>query len=168
MNSVTLTGRLTKDIEVRKTQSNKSVVSFSLAVDKRFVKTNEDKTAFFIQCQAWNQTADFLGQYGTKGSKIGIIGELQTEEWEDNGQKRSKTFVNINNVELLGKPQNTGNQEQKKAPEQKYHQETITGDDRDAVGGFSTEYRKNMNVSDQFHSEEDKGLDINTDDCPFY
>lgn len=162
MNNVTLTGRLTKDIEVRKTQSNKSVASFSLAVDRKF-KT-EDKTAFFIQCQAWNQTADFLGQYGTKGSKIGLVGELQTEEWEDNGQKRSKTYVNVNNVELLGKPLNTGNQEQKKEP--RYQQETLTGDGRDAVGGYSSEYRKNMNVNDQFH--DDDKVDISSNEYPFY
>lgn len=104
MNSVNLTGRLTKDIEVKKTQTNKSVVSFSLAVDKRFKKDGENN-AIFIQCQAWNQTADFLGQYGTKGGKIGITGELAVDEWDDNGQKRSKTYVNVNNVELLGKPQ---------------------------------------------------------------
>lgn len=95
MNSVNLTGRLTKDIEIRKTQSGKSVTSFSLAV--RRDRSNTD----FISCVAWETTADFLGRYGKKGNKIGIIGKIQTRTYDSNGRTVYVTEVICNYVELL-------------------------------------------------------------------
>ena len=71
MNRVELVGRLTKDVEVRKTQSNLSVASFTVACDRRVSRDQQNQgqqTADFISCVAWRQTADFLGSYARKGA----------------------------------------------------------------------------------------------------
>ena len=85
MNNVSLVGRLTRDPELKKTQTGKSVVSFNLAVNRRFSK---EKEADFIKCVAWNQTADFIANYLHKGSLISIEGSLQSRNYEDSDGKK--------------------------------------------------------------------------------
>ena len=97
MNNVQLIGNLTKDIELRKTQSGKSVVNFILAVARTFNREETD----FIQCQAWSKTADILHQYCHKGSKIGLSGSIETGSYDKNGQRVYTTTVIANNIELL-------------------------------------------------------------------
>lgn len=97
MNNVQLIGNLTKDIELRKTQNGKSVVNFTLAVARTFNREETD----FIQCQAWEKTADLLSQYCHKGSKIGVTGQIQTGSYEKNGQTVYTTTVRVNNIDLL-------------------------------------------------------------------
>lgn len=96
MNSVNLTGRLTRDIDLRKTQSGKSVTTFSLAVDKR--KKGE---ANFITCVAWGETAENMKKYLRKGSKIGVSGSLEVRTYEKDGRKEYKTEVKAETVEFL-------------------------------------------------------------------
>lgn len=99
INSVTLVGRLTKDPELRKTMSNNSVVSFTIAVDKKFKKQGETDTAYFINCIAWNQSADFMAQYMRKGDAIGIEGYITTRTYDDkDGKKVYVTEVNCEKV----------------------------------------------------------------------
>lgn len=97
MNNVQLIGNLTKDIELRKTQSGKSVVNFTLAVSRTFNREETD----FIQCQAWGKTADILHQYCCKGFKIGLSGNIETGSYDKNGQRVYTTTVIANNIELL-------------------------------------------------------------------
>lgn len=97
MNQVQLIGNLTKDIELRKTAEGKSVVNFTLAV----VRTYDREKADFIQCQAWEKTADLLSQYCYKGFKIGVTGQIQTGSYEKNGQTVYTTTVRVNNIDLL-------------------------------------------------------------------
>lgn len=93
MNKVILGGRITANPELKKTNSGKSVLSFSMAVNRRFQKDGEQK-ADFINVVAWNQTAEFIAKFFGKGSSICIVGNLQTRTWEDsNGQKRYATEV---------------------------------------------------------------------------
>jgi single-strand DNA-binding protein len=93
MNKVELLGRLTKDPEIRYTQNNIPVASFTLAVNRRFAKEGEQQ-ADFINIVAWNKTAEFCGKYFKKGSQIALVGRIQTRNWEDdNGQKRYATEV---------------------------------------------------------------------------
>ena len=92
-NKVILGGRLTQDIELKQTQSGLSVCTFSLAVNRKVAKDQEQKTDFFT-CTAWRQTAEFLSRYFKKGSSLCIVGSLQVREWEDkNGQKRYSTEI---------------------------------------------------------------------------
>ena len=98
MNNVALIGRVTKGIELKKSATGKSVTNFTLAV--RRDKENTD----FINCVAWNGTADLLYNYVKKGHRIGLNGRLQTRKYEDNtGRKVYVTEVIANSVELLEK-----------------------------------------------------------------
>ena len=95
MNKVILMGRLTRDPEVRYTQTNNTMVAtFSLAVNRRFVRQGEERQADFINIVAWNKTAEFCSKYFKKGQQVGIIGRIQTRTWDDDqGQKHYVTEV---------------------------------------------------------------------------
>ena len=95
MNKVILMGRLSKEPEVRYTQtSNTLVASFTLAVNRRFVKQGEERQADFINIIAWSKIGEFCSKYFSKGQQVGIIGRLQTRNWEDDqGQKHYITEV---------------------------------------------------------------------------
>lgn len=137
MNNVSLIGRITKDIELRKSTSGKSVTSFTLAVQR------DKENADFINCVAWNGTADLLCRYAKKGHRIGLNGRIQTRKYEDNtGHKVYITEVIANSIELLEKKE-TNNQD-----------------------GQNNGYRSDV----QSAYERDFGsdtLDIATDDLPF-
>lgn len=94
MNKVILLGRLTKDPEVRYTQTNNTLVSsFTLAVNRRFTKEGE-RQADFINIVAWNKTGEFASKYFQKGQQVGVIGRLQTRNWDDqDGKKHYVTEV---------------------------------------------------------------------------
>lgn len=94
MNKIILLGRLSKDVEVRYTQANNTMVaSFTLAVNRRF-KQEGQPDADFINIVAWSKLAEFCSKYFKKGQQVSIVGRLQTRTWEDeNGQKRYVTEV---------------------------------------------------------------------------
>ena len=95
MNKVILMGRLTKDVEVRYTQTNNTLVaSFSLAVNRRFTKQGEERQADFFNIVAWGKLGEFCSKYYKKGQQVGIIGRLQTRSWDDDqGKKHYATEV---------------------------------------------------------------------------
>jgi single-strand DNA-binding protein len=104
MNKVILLGRLTKDPEMRYTSTNNTAVcTFSLAVNRRFARQGEERQADFISCQAWDKTAEFIGQYFKKGSMIGIVGRLQVRAWDDKeGKKHFVTEVVVEETHFTG------------------------------------------------------------------
>lgn len=107
MNNINITGNLTKDIEVRSTQSGISVCSFTVAVKRPHTSDTTD----FIPCTAWRQTADFLGKYAHKGSKVGISGALTSRNYEDkNGNKRTAFEIVADSVELCESRSNSQGQ----------------------------------------------------------
>ena len=95
MNKVILMGRLTRDPEVRYTQTNNTLVSsFSLAVNRRFVRQGEERQADFINIVAWSKLGEFCSKYFKKGQQVGVIGRIQTRTWDDDqGQKHYITEV---------------------------------------------------------------------------
>ena len=100
INRVVLVGRITKDIELKKTTSGLSVAQFTVACDRR--KSGEqEQQADFINCVAWRQPAEFLGQYAKKGNMVGVDGRLQTRSYDRDGQKVHITEVVADNVRLL-------------------------------------------------------------------
>lgn len=103
MNKVILIGRTTKEIDLRRTTNGNAVVSFTLAVDNPFQKNEEGKnTTDFINCVAWNKTAEIMYQYVSKGQKIAIEGRIQTRNYEDKDGKRVYvTEVLVSNLEML-------------------------------------------------------------------
>lgn len=100
INNVTLVGRITRDIELKKTQSNVSVTSFTLAINRPFSKENETQ-ADFISCVAWDKKAEVLNDYAHKGSLIGIVGRIQVRTYEVDGSTRYATEVVADSVQLL-------------------------------------------------------------------
>ena len=103
MNTVCLVGNLTRDIELRYTQSGTAVCGFGLAVNERTKKGEEwVDDPVFVDCTAFGRSAEVLSEYCSKGTKIGLEGKLRLERWESDGQKRSKLSVVANRIELLG------------------------------------------------------------------
>lgn len=95
-------GRLTKDPEVKLTQNQTQFCNFTVAVDRRFKDSNGQRQADFINCVAWQKTAQFIQKYFKKGSRIGIVGCIQTRNFEDqNGQKVYITEVLAEEVEFI-------------------------------------------------------------------
>jgi len=102
LNRVVLVGRITKDPEQKRTQSNIPVVSFTLAVDSRYTNDQGEKKADFIQCVAWNKTAEFMTNYVRKGALLGVEGRIQTRTYEtNNGETRYVTEVVCDSVQSL-------------------------------------------------------------------
>lgn len=103
INRAVLVGRLTRDVEVRKTQSGISCAMFTVACDRNRKKdeNSNEPTADFISCVAWRQPADFLGQYAHKGSLVGVDGRIQTRNYEKDGQRIYMTEVVADQVRLL-------------------------------------------------------------------
>lgn len=86
INRAIIVGRITKDPDLRKTQSGVSVVSFTIACNRRVQSQGQD--ADFINCVAWNKTADFMTQYVKKGALLGVEGRIQTRNYDDKDGKR--------------------------------------------------------------------------------
>ena len=102
MNKVILIGRLTKDPELKKTNSGLSYVQFNLAVNRNYTNKSGEKQADFINCVVWRTQADNLVKYIRKGGLIGIEGEIQTRTYDDkNGIKKYITEVLCNSIEFL-------------------------------------------------------------------
>ena len=100
LNKIILMGRLTRDPELRHTQTGTAVASFSLAVDRDFKdKATGDRTTDFIDVVAWRQTGEFVSRYFTKGRMAVVEGRLQIRDWTDkDGNKRRSAEVVADNV----------------------------------------------------------------------
>ena len=119
INSVVLMGRLTADPELRTTTTGKSVCSFSIAVDRSYSKNAEERQADFINIVAWENTANFVCRYFSKGSMIAIQGQIQTRRYEDKtGAKRTAFEVVAREVSFCGSKSETGTVSRPAAPEQ--------------------------------------------------
>ena len=99
LNHIVLMGRLTRDVELRTTQSGVSVASFTLACDRDFGGRDGEKETDFIDCVAWRSTADFAAKYFSKGRMAVVSGRLQIRPWTDKeGNKRYSTEVAVENM----------------------------------------------------------------------
>jgi len=103
MNKIILMGRLTATPELRKTASDLSVTSFSVAVPRVYTKQGEERQTDFIDCVAWRNTAEFICKYFSKGNMIALVGTLQTRMYEDkNGNNRKAVEVLVENTYFTG------------------------------------------------------------------
>ncbi len=115
MNNVTIVGNLARDAELRETQSGKSVANFTIAAQRSFKNANGEYQADFIPCVAWGSTADFISKYFKKGSKIGVVGNIQTRDYENkDGNRVYVVEVNVSQAEFV-ESKNT-NQQAKQEP----------------------------------------------------
>ena len=141
INRVVLVGRITSDPELRRTSTGTAVVSFTLAVDNRFQRDNE-RSADFISCIAWNNAAEVMEKYVHKGDLLGIDGRLQTRNYESNGRRVYVTEVVCENLRMLQTRNNANGDPQPFGP--------VMPEDKI-----------------QETADEDGGFDISDEDLPF-
>jgi single-strand DNA-binding protein len=101
MNIVIFKGNMTKDIDIKYTTSNKMVGSFSVAINEKY---KDKETTHFIECAAWEKSAEFVSKYFKKGDPIIVEGKLAQQSWtdKDTGKNRSKLLVIVNKVDFCG------------------------------------------------------------------
>lgn len=147
INNVVLVGRLTKDPELKYTQSNIAVASFSLAVNRNFKDANGERETDFINCVIWRQQAENLANWAKKGALIGITGRIQTRSYENQqGQRVYVTEVVAENFQML--------------------------ESRAAREGGNADYNKPQQQAPNFARESTQyhnsnPIDISSDDLPF-
>ena len=103
INHVTLVGRLTRDAELKYTNSGQAVSNIGIAINQR--RRRDDQwvdEAHFFDCVVWGKTAESLNPYLVKGKQIGIEGQLRQNRWEQDGRTRSRVEIFVNNLQLLG------------------------------------------------------------------
>lgn len=163
MNTVQLVGRLTKELDLRYTQSGTAVASFTLAVNRNFTNQQGEREADFIQCVIWRKQAENLANFTRKGSQIGVEGRIQTRNFENQqGQKVYVTEVVVNQFHLL---------EPKEVTEKRPREtQTNTGNNQ----GFVGQNQSNMGQTPQYNWNEPdymklegQPLNIEEDDLPF-
>ncbi|WP_373765637.1 single-stranded DNA-binding protein [Jeotgalibaca porci] len=158
MNSVQLIGRLTKDIDLRYTQSGAAVGSFNLAVERNFKNADGERETDFIRCQIWRKAAENLEKFTSKGSLIGIEGSVQTRNYENNqGQRVYVTEINVDNFTLLESKKDSQNNNASGTQNNdmgEYNQQTqnpaqgqYEANNASQFGGFSNQ-QNSINVTD--------------------
>ncbi|MCR5230047.1 MAG: single-stranded DNA-binding protein [Solobacterium sp.] len=156
INHVVLVGRITRDVEVRKTPAGTSLATFTVACDRRYASSqnnaNGQQTADFINCVAWRQSADFLGSYAKKGTLVGVEGSIQTRNYTNqSGQKVYVTEVVCDRVQIL----------ESRSTSQSRNNDSYSAPD--PVDPYSSgSYSANDSSFDTGPS-----LDISSDDLPF-
>lgn len=112
VNHVILIGRITKEIEMQYTQSQKEFVKFNLAVNRTFKDANGERQADFISCIAWGHQAIFLNVYCSKGNQVAVEGRIQTGSYDkDDGTKVYTTDIIVSNVVSLEKRNDNNTQQ---------------------------------------------------------
>lgn len=110
-NKVILIGRLTRDVELRKTASDISFANFSLAIDKPYNKEKDHPEAVFVNCNVWRSRADFLAKYFGKGDKVAIEGYLDDNVWTDkDGREHKDKIVIVDDIEFVERKANKTNE----------------------------------------------------------
>lgn len=151
INNVTLTGRLTKECDLKYTQNGNAVASFTLAVNKAY-KRDGEPDADFIKCVVWNKTAEALANYTRKGSLIGVTGSIQTRNYENQqGQRIYVTEVLAQKLAFLETQKNGSGDTQS-------NQQTNTHNDNS---------NQNWQGNTSQNSNYGQNIDISDDDLPF-
>lgn len=149
INRVVLIGRLTKDVELRYTQSGVAVGSFTLAVNRNFTNANGDRESDFITAVIWRKAAENFANFTGKGALVAIEGRLQTRNYENNaGQRVYVTEVAVDNFSLL---------ESKSESEHRRQQN----------GSSNTQQRPQQQSTANPFSSNNGDIDISDDDLPF-
>ena len=106
-NKVILIGRLTRDVELKKTASDISFANFSLAIDKPYNKEKDHPEAVFVNCNVWRSRADFLAKYFGKGDKVAVEGYLDDNVWTDkDGREHKDKIVVVDDIEFVERKSN--------------------------------------------------------------
>lgn len=169
MNTVQLIGRMTKDPEVRYTQTGVANTSFTLAVNRNFKNANGEREADFIMCTAWRKTAELISQYLNKGSMVGVSGRIQTRNYENQqGQRVYVTEVVVDEVTFVesknNQSNNSGQNQQNYGQQNQYQNNNFNQQN----GNYAQQNQQNMNnQQNQWGSPDWEKLEVNEDDLPF-
>lgn len=173
INNVVLVGRMTRDAELRYTQSNIAVATFTLAVNRNFKNENGDREADFINVVIWRQQAENLANWAKKGALIGITGAIQTRNYENQqGQRVYVTEVIANNFQLLESrhsQQNNQNQQQSNYSNQgnNFQNGNSYGQQGSFFDGNTTNLAREFTHNENPFGRSSNPLDISDDDLPF-
>lgn len=141
LNRAVLTGRLTKDPDLRSTGSGTKVLSFTLAVDRQFRNKDGERDADFVQCVIWRKPAENFAKFTHKGSLVGIDGRIQTRNYDNQqGDRVYVTEVVVDNFALLDSRNSNGQQQHSEQPQQnaKPQQQTSPTEISDNALPFNT------------------------------
>lgn len=132
-NKVILVGNLTRDVELKHTGGGTPVAEIGLAINEKIKNQSGEwvESATFVDVTLWGRTAEVAGQYLRKGSPVLIDGRLKLDQWEKDGQKRSKLSVVCERMQMLG-----GKDGDAKPTESRSRGQSYGGSDRNAGGGF--------------------------------
>lgn len=153
-NKVVLMGNLTRDPELRSIPSGQQVASFSLAVNRTWKNASgeQQEAVDYIDCNAWGKPAEIITQYMNKGSAILVSGRLQQRSWEQDGQKRNKVEVVVEDFNFVGGGSNEGG----------------GGNSNTSSTPSSTSSSSKATKKEDTSSQDDLGNEpINLDDIPF-
>lgn len=143
VNSVQLIGNISTDIDLRATPAGKFVAKFNIAVNNPY---NREKTSF-LAIEVWGKNAENTSEYCSKGSKVGIVGHIEVDQWDRDGERKYKTKVVASSVEFLT---------------QKNQSNTNTSNNNSTSN--TGNYAK---IDDDPFSSNGKTIDISDDDLPF-
>lgn len=170
MNRVVLVGRLTKDPELRYTQSNKAVATFTVAVNRQYTNQNGEREADFINCVVWGKPAENVSRYMKKGGQVGVDGRMQTRNYQANdGTRRYVTEVVAESVQFLesrNSRDNSSNQESNYSQPNSYQQPQKQAPVQNNNYG-SQNTSNSANLSNDDFANFGANIDISDDDLPF-
>ena len=144
LNTVTLVGRIVKELDLKYTSTGKAVARFTLAVNRDFKDANGDTKADFPSCQVWGKTAEVMADNLRKGSLIDVTGRVETGSYEKNGQKIYTTDIVVEKFHFLDSKKDSTNNGQTN----------------------QSNYRNNRQSSDPF-SSHGESIQIDDDSLPF-
>ncbi|MDD9139077.1 single-stranded DNA-binding protein [Fructobacillus sp. CRL 2054] len=177
INRVVLIGRLTRDVELRYTQSGVAVGSFTLAVNRNFTNANGDREADFINAVIWRKAAENFANFTGKGALVAVEGRLQTRNYENNaGQRVYVTEVSVDNFSLL---ESKADSERRRAQNGSSDQgqnggfggNNSFGSNASSADPFASNSQNNNQAGSQnanpFAANSNSEIDISDDDLPF-
>ncbi|KRK48525.1 single-stranded DNA-binding protein [Secundilactobacillus kimchicus] len=178
INRTVLTGRLTRDVDLRYTPSGAAVGNFTLAVDRQFTNQNNEREADFINCVIWRRSAENFANFTHKGALVGLEGRIQTRNYENQqGQRVYVTEVVVDNFALL-EPKSANSNSGSGSSNNNYNNNAPAGGngsapqnnnpfgDPNANGAANNNQNSNDNQADPFANNGDS-IDISDDDLPF-
>jgi single-strand DNA-binding protein len=165
INQVALTGRLTRDVDLRYTQGGTAVASFTLAVDRNFTNAQGERESDFINCVIWRKSAENFSNFTRKGSLVGVQGRLQTRSYDNaQGQHVFITELVVDNFALLESRATTESRPHDPTPQEP--QSTVNQSPAQSNQGTAQTAPKPSAIPDPF-AKSGKSINVSDDDLPF-
>ena len=182
INNVTLVGRLTRDADLRYTGNGTAVTSFTIAADRPFKNSQGNRDADFINCVAWRRTAETVASFTKKGSLVGVVGRIQTRNYENNeGRTVYVTEVVVESFQML-EPKSVTDSRRSQSDQtggnyqgqnQSFNTQNSNafnqnqGQNKNSFGQGDNPFDQNDSQDDDPFEADDDSIHISDDDLPF-